>query len=223
LRPPFRVFLRNQGTDGRNLLLYCKPSSVSEYIAGSKESALVRSLVFSREEGLVVVTFDVATGSFVGGDESAVLSALSGNKDATDALSKASLEALASLDQSSAQLYAKKRDKVLVVGSGGREHALAVALARSPLVGQVLCSPGNGGTASEGGKISNVPNRRQDNTFIVDLVKSEGIEMVVVGPEAPLVAGLVDELAVQCPEVKAFGPSRAAAELEASKVSGLEP
>jgi phosphoribosylamine--glycine ligase/phosphoribosylformylglycinamidine cyclo-ligase len=122
------------------------------------------------------------------------------------------------LDQlAAAQLGPTKRqDVVIVVGAGGREHALAVALAKSPLVKQVVCVPGNGGTAVEGGKIRNVESE-QDNASVIALTKRLGAAMVVVGPEAPLVAGLVDELAKECPQVLAFGPTQAAAELEASK------
>ena len=108
----------------------------------------------------------------------------------------------------------------LLLGCGGREHALAVALAKSPLVGSVICCPGNGGTAVEGGKISNASdvNGKQDNATVFALVKRVGAAMVVVGPEAPLVDGLVDEMAVAFPDVRVFGPTKAAAELEASKV-----
>ena len=108
--------------------------------------------------------------------------------------------------------------KILVIGSGGREHALAVALAQSPMVKSVLCTPGNGGTAVEANpKIQNVANGKQDNDFVIQLVKDVGASMVVVGPEAPLVDGLVDALQVQCPGVLAFGPTQAAAELEAER------
>jgi phosphoribosylamine-glycine ligase len=88
------------------------------------------------------------------------------------------------------------------------------------LVGQVVCCPGNGGTALEGGKISNAEgvNGKQDNDTVIALVKKLDAQMVVVGPEAPLVDGLVDELAKACPNVQVFGPTKAAAELEASKV-----
>jgi phosphoribosylamine-glycine ligase len=113
----------------------------------------------------------------------------------------------------------RRQDVVIVVGAGGREHALAVALARSPLIGQIVCCPGNGGTAVQGGKVSNAVgvDGKQDNATVIELTKRLGAKMVVVGPEQPLVDGLVDELAKQCPDVLAFGPTQAAAELEASK------
>ena len=104
-----------------------------------------------------------------------------------------------------------------MVGSGGREHAIAVALAKSPLVDAVICCPGNGGTQQEGGKITN-KGANQDNETVIRLVKETSASMVVVGPEGPLVDGLVDELALQCPAVRAFGPTKVAAQLEASKV-----
>jgi phosphoribosylamine---glycine ligase len=102
--------------------------------------------------------------------------------------------------------------KLLVIGSGGREHALAWKLAHSPRVQKVFVAPGNGGTATENG-VENVAI-----TQIPDLVsfsKKEKIYLAVVGPEAPLAAGIVD--AFQEAGLKIFGPTRAAAQLEASK------
>ena len=102
--------------------------------------------------------------------------------------------------------------KVLIVGSGGREHALCWALSASPLVERLFCAPGNGGTGDEAECVDIGPS---DAAGLVDFCRAETIEFVVVGPEAPLVAGLVDEL--EGAGIKAFGPSAAAAELEASK------
>ncbi|HUJ86073.1 MAG TPA: phosphoribosylamine--glycine ligase [Burkholderiales bacterium] len=102
--------------------------------------------------------------------------------------------------------------KLLVIGSGGREHALAWKLAHSPRVQMVFVAPGNGGTATEPG-LENV-----DLTAIPQLVefaRREGIHLTVVGPEAPLAAGVVD--AFRDAGLKIFGPTRAAAQLEASK------
>jgi phosphoribosylamine--glycine ligase len=102
--------------------------------------------------------------------------------------------------------------KLLVIGSGGREHAMAWKLAQSPRVQKVFVAPGNGGTATENG-LENV-----GITSISDLigfVKKEQIYLTVVGPEAPLAAGIVD--AFQSAGLKIFGPVRAAAQLEASK------
>ena len=99
-----------------------------------------------------------------------------------------------------------------------------MALANSPLVGKVICAPGNGGTSSSAGvcgyKIVNVPSDSKNET-IVKLVKEYRVDMVVVGPEQPLVDGLVDVLKVECGGVRCFGPSKDAAELEASKVRFL--
>jgi phosphoribosylamine--glycine ligase len=102
--------------------------------------------------------------------------------------------------------------RLLVVGSGGREHALAWRLARSPRVSRVYVAPGNGGTAREDG-ISNVAI-----TAIPELVafaKREGVHATVVGPEAPLAAGIVDDF--RAAGLRIFGPTRAAARLESSK------
>src|SRR5260221_9448939 len=102
--------------------------------------------------------------------------------------------------------------KLLVIGSGGREHALAWKLAQSPRVQKVFVAPGNGGTAVENGlenvAISAIPE-------LLAFAKKEGIHLTVVGPEAPLAAGVVDSFAEA--GLRIFGPRRAAAQLEASK------
>jgi phosphoribosylamine---glycine ligase len=102
--------------------------------------------------------------------------------------------------------------RVLVVGSGGREHALAWVIAASPLVDRLYCAPGNAGIAEEA---ECVPIGASDITGLVDFCRRERIEFVVVGPETPLVSGLVDALEAQ--GVPAFGPTAAAAKVEASK------
>src|SRR5216683_4994476 len=102
--------------------------------------------------------------------------------------------------------------RVLVVGSGGREHALAWAIAASPLVDALYCAPGNAGIAEEA---ECVAIRTADIAGLVGLCRRERIDFVVVGPEAPLVLGLVD--ALEAEGIPAFGPSAAAAALEGSK------
>ena len=102
--------------------------------------------------------------------------------------------------------------KVLVVGGGGREHALCWSLAASPLCEALYCAPGNAGIAAEAKCVSIAA---EDVDGLVGFAKETGIDLVVVGPEAPLVAGLVDRLAAA--GIKAFGPTAAAAELEGSK------
>jgi phosphoribosylamine---glycine ligase len=102
--------------------------------------------------------------------------------------------------------------KVLVVGSGGREHALCWALAASPLVREVHCAPGNGGIAKDA---RCVPIASDDLDGIVEFAREEKVDLVVVGPERPLVLGLVDRLGAA--GIRAFGPSAAAARLEGSK------
>ena len=102
--------------------------------------------------------------------------------------------------------------KILVVGSGGREHALCAAIRRSPLCAELLCAPGNAGIAA----IADArPVAADDVPGLVALAASERVDLVVVGPEAPLVAGLADRLAER--GIRAFGPSAAAARLEGSK------
>lgn len=103
--------------------------------------------------------------------------------------------------------------KVLIVGSGGREHALAWKIASSPRVSQVFVAPGNAGTALEA---TNVPIPATDKPALVKFAQANQIDLVVVGPEGPLVIGLVDDL--QAAGILTFGPTAAAAELEGSKV-----
>jgi phosphoribosylamine--glycine ligase len=104
--------------------------------------------------------------------------------------------------------------KVLIVGSGGREHALAWKCAQSSDVDEVLVAPGNAGTAIEPG-VRNVPVAAEDIDALLDLAKTEGIELTIIGPEVPLVAGIVDRF--QEDGLACFGPCAAAAQLEGSK------
>lgn len=102
--------------------------------------------------------------------------------------------------------------RVLVIGSGGREHALAWALSRDPAVAEVHVAPGNPGTASVG---TNHVIDPLDGEAVADLAASLAVDLVVIGPEAPLVAGVADQ--VRARGIPVFGPSAAAARLEASK------
>src|SRR5262244_3183357 len=102
--------------------------------------------------------------------------------------------------------------KILLLGSGGREHALAWKMAASPLVDRLWCAPGNAGIAAEA---ELVPLDIADHPAVIAFCKAQAVDFVVVGPEVPLVAGIVDDL--EAAGIKAFGPSRAAARLEGSK------
>ncbi|MGO4129801.1 phosphoribosylamine--glycine ligase [Inquilinus sp. YAF38] len=102
--------------------------------------------------------------------------------------------------------------RILLVGGGGREHALAWAIAASPLCTTLFCAPGNAGIAKEA---TCVPVAAEDVDGLVRFAQENAIDFVVVGPEAPLVAGLVDRLTAA--GIKAFGPTAAAAALEGSK------
>jgi phosphoribosylamine--glycine ligase len=101
---------------------------------------------------------------------------------------------------------------ILLLGSGGREHALAWKIAASPLVTKLWCAPGNAGIAREA---ECVPLDIADHAAVIDFCKRNAVELVVVGPETPLAAGIVDDLAQV--GIKAFGPSQQAAQLEGSK------
>jgi phosphoribosylamine--glycine ligase len=100
----------------------------------------------------------------------------------------------------------------MVVGSGAREHALARKLSQSPTVKQLLCAPGNGGTAAIAENVAVDP---EDVAAVVSLARARAVDFVVVGPEGPLVAGLVDALADA--GIAAFGPGAVASQLEGSK------
>src|SRR3982074_2765634 len=101
---------------------------------------------------------------------------------------------------------------IFILGSGGREHALAWKIAASPLVERLYCAPGNAGIAQE---CELVALDLRDHAGVIGFCRANRIGLVVVGPEAPLCAGIVDDLTAA--GIKAFGPSRAAARLEGSK------
>jgi phosphoribosylamine--glycine ligase len=104
--------------------------------------------------------------------------------------------------------------KILIIGSGGREHALAWKAAQSSAAEQVYIAPGNAGTALEPG-IRNIAIDSDDITALIDFARDNAVDLTIVGPEAPLVAGIVDAFAAA--GLRCFGPTRAAAQLEGSK------
>ena len=101
---------------------------------------------------------------------------------------------------------------ILVLGAGGREHALCWKIAQSPLLGKLYCAPGNGGT---GAVAENTALDAADHEAVIAFCRDKGVDLVVIGPEAPLVAGLADDLAAA--DIAAFGPGKIAAQLEGSK------
>ncbi|MDY6991405.1 MAG: phosphoribosylamine--glycine ligase, partial [Pseudomonadota bacterium] len=103
---------------------------------------------------------------------------------------------------------------VLIIGSGGREHALAWKIAQSAKVNQIFVAPGNAGSAQEA-KTQNVPIAAEDSAALVQFAKDNAIELTLVGPEAPLVNGIVDVF--QQHQLPCLGPTQAAARLEGSK------
>ncbi|HET7924592.1 MAG TPA: phosphoribosylamine--glycine ligase, partial [Rhodanobacteraceae bacterium] len=104
--------------------------------------------------------------------------------------------------------------KILLIGNGGREHALAWKLAQSPKVDEVLCVPGNAGTATEP-KVRNLGVGVGDFAALVEVARKERVALTVVGPEVPLVGGIVDTF--EAAGQKCFGPRAAGAQLEGSK------
>lgn len=103
---------------------------------------------------------------------------------------------------------------ILIIGNGGREHALAWKAAQSPLADKVFVAPGNAGTALEPG-LENVAINSDDTAGLIDFAKAQQIGLTIVGPEAPLVAAVVDDF--QAAGLKCFGPQQGAAQLEGSK------
>src|SRR5580658_7327164 len=101
---------------------------------------------------------------------------------------------------------------ILLLGSGGREHALAWKMAASPLTGRLICAPGNAGIAQQA---ECVALDTADHAAVIAFCRTNHVDLVVVGPEAPLCAGIVDDL--EAAGIKAFGPTRVAARLEGSK------
>ena len=107
--------------------------------------------------------------------------------------------------------------RVLVVGGGGREHALVHSFAQSPLADRIFCAPGNAGTAAEA---DNIPIAADDLPALLDFASREEVDLTVIGPEAPLVVGLTDLFEEH--GLAVFGPNRVAAQLEGSKVFAKE-
>src|SRR5437899_11453889 len=101
---------------------------------------------------------------------------------------------------------------ILLLGSGGREHALAWKIAASPLVTKLWCAPGNAGIAKDA---ECVALDITDHPAVIDFCKKNAVDFVVVGPDAPIAAGIVDDL--NAAGFKAFGPTKAAGRLESSK------
>src|SRR5258708_27631863 len=101
---------------------------------------------------------------------------------------------------------------ILLLGSGGREHALAWKIAASPLVTKLWCAPGNAGIAREA---ECVALDIADHAAVIDFCRGNAVDFIVVGPDAPIAAGIVDDL--NAAGFKAFGPTRAAGQLESSK------
>jgi len=253
LKAPYRTFLNNNGNtkssseSDSQLIIYNLPTSLTEYVSTTiqNEVSYIKSILYSSLQSStnntskkkILITYDSSTNEFLGIPSllykpTQILNEVQ-NCGLSNSSTKLTLQQLAKFDTQAANLNSK--DVIILIGGGGREHALSVSLANSPLVKQVICVPGNGGMICEGGKIVNATIgmlnsttstsgsdnealTKSDNETIVQLVKSTNANMVVVGPEQPLVDGVVDCLARECSEVRVFGPSMAAAELEASKV-----
>ena len=112
--------------------------------------------------------------------------------------------------------FAELNMNILVIGSGGREHALAWKLAQSSRTGRIFVAPGNAGTASEGNNIENIPVKEHNVPALLQFAKENNVGLTVVGPELPLCAGIVDAFTIE--NLRIFGPNKAAARLEGSKI-----
>eukprot|EP01025_Chloroclados_australasicus_P028262 TRINITY_DN28022_c0_g1_i4.p1 TRINITY_DN28022_c0_g1~~TRINITY_DN28022_c0_g1_i4.p1 ORF type:complete len:479 (-),score=81.16 TRINITY_DN28022_c0_g1_i4:114-1550(-) len=129
--------------------------------------------------------------------------------------SAARLNRLRVLRRSVRATAADNKVNVLLIGGGGREHALAWKLSQSPMCGKLFCAPGNPGVAEETGVEIAKDVSDADHQGVASFCKTKDVDFVFVGPEAPLVDGLIDSLTAE--GISAFGPSRAAAQLEGSK------
>ena len=107
---------------------------------------------------------------------------------------------------------------ILILGSGGREHALAWKVAQSPLLDKLFIAPGNAGTTQHG---TNIAIDITDDIAIGDCIENLAVELVIVGPEVPLVSGLVDELEIRFPGLCIIGPHASGAQLEVSKAFSM--
>jgi len=241
LLPPYRIFVKSRTKDETTtnpprLVVYCLPQSISDYSMWlNEELNEIRSILFTNKA--IIVCYDPTKNTLTATTPD-ILTALSStittnttyttNSSSIAKINSMALSQFASFDtQAASQLVLQESSMatVLVLGSGGREHAIAVALAKSPRVKHVICHPGNAGTAMEGGKIFNTTHIETLSNFsftdehhsIANLVQQLAVQMVVIGPEGPLVDGLVDYLTQHCPSVRVFGPTKAAAQLEASK------
>ena len=103
--------------------------------------------------------------------------------------------------------------KVLVIGSGAREHTIAYTLLKAPSVDEVTVAPGNPGMVRDGIHITQLS--QSNHAALIEFVKNNGYDWVFIGPEVPLIEGIVDDFAAA--GIKAFGPSKAAAQIEGSK------
>ena len=103
--------------------------------------------------------------------------------------------------------------RILVLGGGGREHAIVWALARSPRAPEIIAAPGNGGTAALAENVADLAI--DDPAAVADFAAARQVDLVVIGPEVPLVAGVADALAAR--KIRVFGPSALAARIEGSK------
>src|SRR6185295_2034379 len=117
--------------------------------------------------------------------------------------------------------YITRFMKILVIGSGGREHALAWKLAQSPRASRLWCAPGNGGIGQErlmanGSLVECVPIPAEDTARLVEFARSQNVDLTVVGPDNPLALGIVDLFQKQ--GLRIWGPNQRAAQFEASKV-----
>ncbi len=106
----------------------------------------------------------------------------------------------------------KATKRVMIIGGGGREHAIALALSRSPHVAEIICVPGNAGTATIA---ENIETEQADHDALVALAREKAIDLTIVGPEAPLCAGIVDRFVAE--GLRIFGPTAAAARIEGDK------
>jgi len=229
LKAPYQMFMNGNGDDDDAkvddyIIIYCLPHTTSEYFELYKYVNEIRNSLING--GIIFVPYSSELDSFIGWKNySDVINSL-GNEDKVLKIALESLKIFAEWDIKLANINYKT---VLVVGAGGREHAIAVALSKSIQVNKVLVCPGNGGTVNkvsmrdgdgvlQGSKIRSMPLLKSISSIVEYCKNAENnVDLVLIGPEQPLVEGIVDILNINCPGLKVFGPTKAASILEASK------
>ena len=224
-----KVDPQEKSTIEKDLIIFALPRTLSEYKQNYNYVNEIRNiLIENKDEDIhtkIIVLYSIELDSMIGwkNNEMDILENFQqSSKSLISSLRcSESIKIFAEWDFKYSNLLSNRslhEKVVLVIGSGGREHAMAVSLAKSIHVSKVLVCPGNGGTV-DCGKISNAPSLNNIDAIVKYCSNVENhVDLVAIGPEAFLVDGIVNLMKEKCPNVNVFGPSKEAAMLEASKV-----